>query len=130
MILLLLMPIVFYFTDNILKLVFEFNVEELAELIFYFYIILGFVIISSFWGYPALSAINKDRFAHLSVAFTFLIYCCIFGFLLAIDMFSLYTAVLCVAISEIFGMLLRLYYIFKFRNVIKLCSQSASNNGV
>ena len=123
MMLLFLMPIVFYFSENILSLVFDFNVEKLAELVFYFYAILAFVIVSSFWGYPALSAINKDRFAHLSVVFTFFTYCTVFVFLLAIDVFNLYTAVLCVAISEMLGMLLRLYYIFKFRDVIKFYSR-------
>jgi O-antigen/teichoic acid export membrane protein len=112
-----LIPIVYFFGEDILSLIFESDTYILSSLATILYITLFFVIISSYWGYPALTAIHKEKNAHFGVVFSFLIYALSFSFVYLLDLVSLYSLVYCIVISEFTGMLFRVYYINKFRHL-------------
>jgi PST family polysaccharide transporter len=110
-------PIVYFFGEYILSSIFEFDTFLLTSLATILYVNLFFVIISSYWGYPALLAINKEKNAHLGVIFSFIIYALSFSVVYLLELVSLYSLVYCIVISEFTGMLFRVYYINKFRHL-------------
>lgn len=113
-------PIVYFCGEYILSVVFDFDTSILSSLTTILYITLFFVIISSYWGYPALTAINKVKNAHLGVVFTFVIYAFSFSFVYFFDWISLYTLVGCIVVSEFMGMLFRVHFINKFSYLFML----------
>lgn len=116
---LLFVPIVYFFGENILSLIFKFDTFILSSLTTILYVTLFFVIISSYWGYPALTAINKEKNAHFGVIFSFIIYALSFSIVYFLDLVSLYSLVCCIVVSEFSGMLFRVYYINKFKYLFK-----------
>ena len=111
----LLLPVIFFFGEDILGLIFDFDVVMLSELSLIFYISLLSVLLSSYWGYPALSAIGQEKYAHLGILVSSVTY--------FISLFCIYTfhfsdaksAVYCIVIADFSGMLVRCYYAKKFK---------------
>lgn len=110
-----LMPIVIFYGEEILSLVFSFNLVELKSLSTLLYLSLLSVIISSYWGYPALATINKESWAHFSIFIASVIYFAGLSFLIFYDLTSLYLLIICIVLSDFCGMLLRIFFVIKFK---------------
>lgn len=108
-------PIVIWFGQDILSLIFDFEIKLLHMLSMALYVSLNFVIISSFWGYPALSAIGRERYAHFGIFYSSLSYYLLFFLFMFFDMLDIYGAVFCVILADFTGMVLRIYFARKFK---------------
>jgi O-antigen/teichoic acid export membrane protein len=108
-------PVVFFYGDQLLGLVFTFDVTVLVDLSLILYSSLFCAIISSYWGYPALSAIRKENYAHIGILAASVAYFATFGLLMAFESNSIYLMIGCIFISELMGMLVRLFYARKFK---------------
>ena len=112
------LPIVIFFGSDILSFVFYFNVDVLSSISIYLYISLFFVVISSYYGYPALSPINKDNYAHLGIFISSVSYFVIYGLIWFIGYVDIYSFIFCIVIADFIGMLVRIIFARKF-NVIQ-----------
>ncbi|WP_063656215.1 oligosaccharide flippase family protein [Aliivibrio fischeri] len=121
-------PIVFLMTDDIMKLFFEFDVKLLSEMLRYLYVSLAFVIVSSYYGYPALAPINKDKYAHYGVIISSIIYVIVFLMLIKFEYIYLVGFISCIIFSDMIGMIVRLYYYNKFKHIIKENDKSIALN--
>ena len=108
-------PIVFWFGKDILSIIFDFETTLLHKLSVVLYISLNFVTISSFWGYPALSAIGRERYAHLGIFYSSFSYYFLFFVFLFIDALGIYETIICVVFADFIAMVLRLYFANKFK---------------
>jgi len=108
-------PIIFFYGEQILSLVFSFDVIVLVNLSIILYLSLLSVIFSSYWGYPALSAIGKENYAHIGILVASLTYFIAFGMSMAFEWTSIYMMVGCIVLSDFMGMLVRLYYAKQFK---------------
>jgi len=108
-------PIVFFYGDQLLDLIFSFDVTVLFDLSILLYLSLFSVIISSYWGYPALSAIGKENYAHLGILVASVVYFVAFGLFMAFDLSSIYLMIGCIVLSDFMGMLVRLFFARKFK---------------
>lgn len=100
--------------EDFLSFVFDFEVGELFLLSCLLYFSLLFVILSSFWGYPALTSIGKEKYAHLGVFLSALGY--FICFLLATSWLELtvFSFVFCILLADVIGAAVRLYFAKKF----------------
>ena len=112
---LLLFPIVVIFGKNILSFIFEFDIENLYFLCQGLYLSLFFVIFSSYWGYPALSAIGKENYAHIGIFVSSMAYFLALTLVVVLNLESIYFLVGCILFSDLVGMVLRLYFARKFK---------------
>ena len=110
-----ILPIVFLFGTEILSLIFSFDVTVLVDLSCLLYLSLLPVIISSYWGYPALSAIGKENYAHIGLLVASFVYFCAFGLLIFLEIDSIYFIVGCIIISDFAGMVVRVLFARKFK---------------
>lgn len=111
----LLLPFVCFFGEDLLRLIFDLDTKLLSELSIIFYVSLLSVIISSYWGYPALSAIGKEKYAHYGILVSSMTYfICLFS-IYAFDFNDVKSAVYCIVIADFSGMLVRCYYVNKFK---------------
>ncbi|MFH4893842.1 oligosaccharide flippase family protein [Vibrio diabolicus] len=108
--------IVLIFGDLLLDLVFVFDVTELNELAVICYTSLLFVIVSSSLGYPFLSPIDKDKIAHASIFISALSYYLFFIISCIFSKGNVYALVWCVALSDMVGMVIRLYFFKVYKN--------------
>jgi O-antigen/teichoic acid export membrane protein len=108
-------PIVFFYGDQILNLIFSFDVKELIDLSIVLYLSLLLTVVSSYWGYPALAAIGKENYAHLGIFISSVAYFAAFSILVAFNLSSVYLMVGCIIFSEFVGMLVRLFFARKFK---------------
>lgn len=108
-------PIVFFYGNQILSQIFSFDVKELVDLSVILYLSLLSCIISSYWGYPALSAIGKENYAHLGILVASVVYFVAFGFLMFFEINSIYLMIGCIVLSDFMGMLVRLFFARKFK---------------
>jgi O-antigen/teichoic acid export membrane protein len=109
------LPVVLFFGTQILGLVFSFDVEILAELSVITYLSLFSVIVSSYWGYPALSAIGKENYAHLGIFAASVVYFISFALLTFLNLGTIYWLIGCIVVADFAGMLVRLYFAKKFK---------------
>lgn len=109
------LPIVFWIGEDILSLIFDFNTTLLHELSIVLYISLNFVTISSFWGYPALSAIGQEKYAHLGIFCSSFSYYLLFSILISFDALGIYETIVCVVFADFVAMILRCYFANKFK---------------
>jgi O-antigen/teichoic acid export membrane protein len=109
------LPIVFFYGDQILSLVFSFDVKILADLSVIFYLSLLSVIVSSYWGYPALSAIGKESYAHLGILIASIVYFIAFGLLKIFELNGIHLLIGCIVLADLSGMLVRLFFARKFK---------------
>ena len=107
------LPIVVFYGDDALKLVFNINITELHSLSIYLYISLIFIIINSFWGYPAFSPINKDFYAHISLIGSSLIYFSAFAITSQFFEINIFNAIMLIITADFFGSILRLTCAYK-----------------
>lgn len=107
-------PVVCFYGEKILSYIFYFDVKQLVELSIILYISLVFVIVSSYWGYPALAAIDKESYAHLGILLSSFAYFFAFGFIVLFNLNSLYLIIGCIVFSDFIGMSVRLFYANKF----------------
>jgi O-antigen/teichoic acid export membrane protein len=108
-------PVVFFYGDQILSIIFSFDVAVLVNLSIFFYISLFSVILSSYWGYPALTAIGKENYAHIGILVSSITYFLAFGFLVMLNSNSIYLMVGCIILADFMGMLVRLFFARKFK---------------
>jgi O-antigen/teichoic acid export membrane protein len=108
-------PVVFFYGDQILSVIFSFDVAVLVNLSIFFYISLFSVILSSYWGYPALTAIGKENYAHIGILVSSITYFLAFGFLVMLNSNSIYLMVGCIILADFMGMLVRLFFARKFK---------------
>lgn len=111
----LVFPVVFFYGVQILSLIFSFDVKQLFDLSIMLYLSLIFVIVSSYWGYPALAAIGKENYAHLGILLSSFAYFVAFGLMLAFNLSSIYLLISCIIFSDFIGMIIRLFYAKKFK---------------
>lgn len=111
----LLIPVVYFLGELILSLIFDFDTSLLYHLSSMLYISLFSSIISSYWGYPALTAIGKENYAHIGILASSIMYFLVFGVLFMFNALTITTLILCVIVSDFSGMLLRLRYARRFQ---------------
>ncbi len=111
----LMLPIVILFGQIVLNLIFDFDTENLYLLCQAFYMSLLFVIFSSYWGYPALSAIGKENYAHIGIFVSSLAYFLALALVVLFGLESIYFFVGCIVFSDFVGMSVRLYFARKFK---------------
>jgi O-antigen/teichoic acid export membrane protein len=109
------LPVVFFYGAQILSLIFSFDVILLTELSVIFYLSLLSVIVSAYWGYPALSAIGKENYAHLGILTSSIVYFIALGLLMFFDLSTIYLLIGCIVLADFSGMLLRLFFARKFK---------------
>ncbi|MFT6835657.1 MAG: O-antigen/teichoic acid export membrane protein [Francisellaceae bacterium] len=109
------LPIVFFYGAQILSLIFSFDVKILTELSVIFYLSLLSVIVSSYWGYPALTAIGKENYAHLGILTASVAYFIALGLLIFFDLSSIHLLIGCIVLADFSGMLVRLFFARKFK---------------
>ena len=109
------LPIVFFYGAQILSLIFSFDVKILTELSVIFYLSLLSVIVSSYWGYPALSTIGKENYAHLGILTASIAYFIALGLLMFFDLSSIHLLIGCIVLADFSGMLVRLFFARKFK---------------
>lgn len=109
------LPIVFLYGPNILSSIFNFNINQLFDLSFVLYLSLLFVILSSYWGYPALTAINKQSYAHFGILMSSFAYFTAFGFFYTLNIISIKSVTYCIVIADMTGMITRVYFAKKFK---------------
>jgi O-antigen/teichoic acid export membrane protein len=105
---------------DILSAIFSFNVQELYSSALILYFSLFFVIVSSYFGYPLLSPIKKERYAHLGILLSSIFYFVIFVFVLKLEVNPVYALPGCIFISDVAGFILRLYYANKFKEELSI----------
>ena len=110
-----LFPIVLFYGEDILSLLFSFSVRELTGLSTILYFSLLSVIISSYWGYPALAAVDKENYAHLSIFIASVIYFAGLLFLVIYNLTTVYLLIFCIVLSDFCGMLFRIILVLKFK---------------
>ena len=115
---LLMFPIIYLFGEGVINLVFYFESDDLYRLSLILYCSLFFVIISAYWGYPVLSAINKDNYAHIGIFLSSIAYMSAFFIYYIMGNISIYTVVYCILAADIVGMLVRVYYVNKFKSFV------------
>lgn len=98
----------------ILSLIFSFDPSKLYILSLVLYGALFFTIISSYWGYPALTAINKQNYAHLGIFVSSISYFLCFGCMVFLGMKSLILLVFCLFFSEMVGAIMRVFFARRF----------------
>ena len=113
---LIMVPPVFFYGGILLDELFSFDVDLLFDLSLLLYISLTFVIVNSFWGYPLLSAINKDREGHICLLVSAFAYYLALVITISNSQIGIINAVLCIIFAEFIGFLMRL--IFAIRNKI------------
>lgn len=106
----MLTPLFFAFGGHLLGLVFDFDIELLFNLSFFFYVALVFPIINSFWGYPAFSAINQDRLAHICLFASAAVYYFVFFMLVMNGSLTIITAVFCIILADFVQALLKVVF--------------------
>lgn len=109
------LPVVLLFGRDILYLIFDFDISILYSAVIPLYISLAFVIVSSYWGYPALTAIGKEKFAHLGILVSSLTYFSLFFLSYVLTDFNLFIFIYLIVISDLLGMLYRIFYARKFK---------------
>jgi O-antigen/teichoic acid export membrane protein len=109
------LPVVFFYGAQILSLIFSFDVILLTELSVIFYLSLLSVIVSAYWGYPALSAIGKENYAHLGILTSSIVYFIALGLLIFFDLSTIYLLIGCIVLADFSGMLVRLFFARKFK---------------
>ena len=109
------LPVVLFYGEQILSLLFYFDVKLLTELSVIFYLSLLSVIVSSYWGYPALSAIGKENYAHLGILTSSIVYFIALGLLMFFDLSTIYLLIGCIVLADFSGMLVRLFFARKFK---------------
>lgn len=118
----LILPFVVFCGEWMLSLVFDFEVATLYLLSLILYCSLFFVVFSAYWGYPIMSAINKDNYAHFGILLSSLAYALSFFIIYLMDCVNIYSVVFCILIADIVGMAVRVFYVNKF-DVIKTTCQ-------
>ncbi|MFT6843056.1 MAG: O-antigen/teichoic acid export membrane protein [Urechidicola sp.] len=108
------LPFVFFYGEQLLSLLFDFDVKLLSELSVIFYLSLLSVIVSAYWGYPALSAIGKENYAHLGILTASIVYFVAFGLLMFFNLSSIHLLIGCIVLADFAGMLTRLLFARKF----------------
>jgi PST family polysaccharide transporter len=107
-------PIVYYWGEELINLVLNINSLEIAQVANIFYISLMFVTVASFWGYPVMVAIEREKYAHYGVFFGSIAYFIMFVVCYLFIEFNLFYAVLCILIADICSCMLRIYFSKKF----------------
>ncbi|MGR5531567.1 oligosaccharide flippase family protein [Vibrio alfacsensis] len=108
------MPIVLTFSDIILSAILSVDISEIIPLVYVFYMSLVFVLFSSYFGYPVLASISKDRYAHIGLYLSSVVYFLIMSVLYAFSYYSLMSFVLAIVLADLSAMISRLYYCKKF----------------
>ena len=96
----LLLPIVVFLGNQILGQIFDFGTEELHRSSLLLYCSLAMVIFSSYWTYPALTAVDLEGLSNLSVFMASLAYFVSFLSLSLAGWISLNTMLLCIVIFD------------------------------
>ncbi|HIF9248510.1 TPA: oligosaccharide flippase family protein [Photobacterium damselae] len=113
MVYILFFPIVVIFGEDILKFIFDNNMEQLHMISIIFYISLFPLSVSSFWGYPALTPYGYQKEAHYGILISSLSYYASMLIFVTSNNVTLYTFVICIVFADIVGMISRLYYVNK-----------------
>ncbi|PMO71087.1 oligosaccharide flippase family protein [Vibrio splendidus] len=113
------LPIVVFFGESLLEIIFPMDVKTLYTTSLLLYISLFFVIVSAYFGYPVMSAINKDNYGHLGILFSSVSYMISFFVIYKFNMIGIYSVVCCILVADFVGMIVRFYYVCKF-NVLKV----------
>lgn len=106
--------VVLLFSNVILGFFLTLDTQILGTLVEILYISLIFVVFSSYYGYPALSAINKDNYAHIGIFLSSVGYFLSVIFFYLMNHMGLIQLVLCIFFADLIGMLSRLYYAKRF----------------
>ena len=104
------LPSIYFFGGMVLDLMFEFDVEVLYQLSLFLYVSLAFTIINSFWGYPALTAVNEERLAHICLIATAVTYYAVLSILVLSGQLTIINAVFCIIIADFAGVLMRIIF--------------------
>ena len=107
-------PIVYYWGEDIIAFILNVSGNEVAQAANVFYISLFFVTVASFWGYPVMVALDKERYAHYGIFFGSIVYFITFGIGYLFFEFDLFFAVLCILIADMSSCILRIYFSKKF----------------
>ncbi len=107
-------PVVYYWGEDLIGFILNVSSIEVAQAASVFYISLMFVTVASFWGYPVMVAIERERYAHYGVFFGSIAYFIMFGFGYLFFEFDLFFAVLCILIADMCSCILRIYFSQKF----------------
>ncbi|MFA0087028.1 oligosaccharide flippase family protein [Vibrio sp. 10N.261.51.F12] len=108
-------PIVWFYGEVIFKLIFSFDVTTLVDLSVFLYFSLLMVIVSSYWGYPALSAIGKENYAHIGIFVSSIGYFIAYYTTYSLGVVTIQSMIYCVLVADFLGMLVRVYYARRFK---------------
>jgi PST family polysaccharide transporter len=120
--LLLFFPVVYFFGAIILTTLLRIDGQEVLPFILPLYLSLVFVTLSSFWGYPVLVSLEKEKYAHLGIFLSSITYYIAFIICVLFFEFDIYLAITCIVISDMMACLLRIYFALKFVDITKVFS--------
>ena len=106
--------VIIFSGELILGLLFKEDAELLFEISSVLYGSLLFVIFSSYFGYPSLSPIGKDRFSHAGIFLSAATYFSGFIYSMLFLQFNLYIFVLLILFADFTGAALRVFFSYKF----------------
>ncbi|TMN92347.1 hypothetical protein CWB72_05540 [Pseudoalteromonas phenolica] len=118
-------PIIYLFSNDVAAVLLSSTKAEINEFTLIILLSLVFVSISSNYGYPALVAIGKEKYAHLGIFLPSLVYYLAFGLVIFFAEMTMFYALLCILLTDLSSMLIRLFFASKF-GVIK-CFQNTKN---
>lgn len=117
---LLILPIVYYWGAPIVSFLLGVNGEELMYLLMPLYCSLLFVTISSYWGYPVLVSLGGEKYAHIGIFLSSACYFIVFFISVMFFEFSLFSAIVCIVVSDVVACFLRMFFAVKLINFKKL----------
>lgn len=112
-IMLIFYPVVYFYSEFILSFIFDFDTKQLAKPLIYFYGSLFFAMISSFYGYPALASLNKDKYSHIGIIISSISYfiCIAIAYIYRVNLLDM---IMFILVSDFFAMIFRLACSIKF----------------
>ncbi|MDB4151159.1 oligosaccharide flippase family protein [Pseudomonadales bacterium] len=111
-----IIPVVLFFGESIIEFFLDFESPMIFDVALIFFVSLFFVMLSSFWGYPIMVPLGKDKLAHYGIFFGSATYYLFFATMVLFKLESIYTFALCVLISDFSGACFRLYFAKKTLN--------------
>ncbi len=104
---------VFFFSEDIINIVYGKTFYDTVNLLKIFSIINIFVVPSILLGYPYLAALGYPKYANLSVIFSSIFHLSLLILLIILRMINVYTVVLATLLTELSVLIIRVYAVIK-----------------
>ena len=97
---------------SLLDILFDFNVEIIYKLFLLLYIFTPVFVVNALWGYPFFSPINREDVINRIIFISSIIYFLSFLTAQLLPDFNIFIAVGCILLADLFGFILRIYFVF------------------